>query len=256
MLLLSAPINSGRAPLTVSTWGGSLQGKERSQNQDVWGLDHEQGIYVLSDGMGGHLEGARAARQVVSAMLAPLGPARGGDEFPLAWLKQKALQAHGGLLRLAGELGHQNDMGATLAGLLIKQGNYYLVWVGDSRIYRWREGELSQLSQDHNLAAEQLAQGLVSPHEAARHPLRNVLTQAMGMKSIEPGLAQGAVMAGDRFLLTSDGLHNAAGQADMSRITQQAPTCREAGKALLDLVDQRRGGDDATVVVIECGRRR
>ena len=233
----------------LCTWGGSRQGSRRSQNQDAWGMDPAQGIYVLSDGMGGLAQGARASQVVVASMLGPLGPARGGDDFPAALLKQKAVQADQELFRLAGALGHQGNMGATLAALLISQGNYFVIWTGDSRIYRLRQGEMQQLSRDHTLVAEYLAQGMLSPQEAQNHPQRHTLTRAMGQGSMQPEQEQGKIRPGDWFILTSDGMHNVVQPHEMAAICGHAKDCARAGQELIELADKRQGSDDATVLL-------
>jgi serine/threonine protein phosphatase PrpC len=236
----------------LTAWGGSLQGRERSTNQDAWGLSSRLGIYVISDGMGGHAQGARAAREVVDAMLA--APETGADQSGplLESLRQRARQADRRVFQLAEELGHQGNMGATLACLLLDKGRYFMASAGDSRVYLLRAGELSQISQDHTLVAEYLAQGILDQEGAANHPQRHMLTRAMGVGSVLPDLVQGEIRAGDRFMLTSDGVHGLLEPDIMSRILHKAPTCRVAGEALLELVKQRRGGDDATVMVIAC----
>lgn len=214
-------------------------------------MDHSRGLFVLCDGMGGHAEGGRAAREVIAAMLEPAEDAdRTRAQSPAIRLKQRVSVAHGGLVSLATEMGHKGDMGCTLVFLAIRDGVYLLANVGDSRCCRLRGGKLMQLSEDHTVVAQYVRDGIIEPQEAETHPQRNLLTQAMGMNSVDPDVFEGEVMPGDRFLMTSDGVHGVINAAELESIMAKAPGPRRCGEAILKLVQDRQGDDDATAVLI------
>jgi len=231
-------------------WGGSRKGPARRENQDRFGLAPARGLFVLSDGMGGHAEGARAAQAVVEAMLEPDPPDSTHAQSPTARLRARVLRAHTRTSELAARLGHTGDMGATLVALWLAGGGYTLATVGDSRAYLWRAGRLLQLNEDHTLVQQYLRQGLLAPEQAAGHPQAHVLTQAMGVGEVTPDLFQGNLEPGDRFLLSSDGVHGVLSPGELSEILARADSPRTAGEELLRRVDSRGGDDDATVVVV------
>ncbi len=234
----------------AQSWGGSRKGPARRENQDRLGLDPAHGLFVLSDGMGGHAEGARAAQAVVEAMLEPEPPESTHAQSRAARLRTRVLRAHRRVCHLAQRLGHAGDMGATLVALWLAGGGYSLATVGDSRAYLWRAGRLLQLNEDHTLVQQYLRQGLLAPEQAAGHPQAHVLTQAMGVGEVTPDLFEGDLEPGDRFLLSSDGVHGVLPRDELSGILAQADTPRAAGEELLARVASRGGDDDASVVVI------
>jgi len=236
--------------MKVRSWAGSRQGSGRGENQDAYGLDPERGLFVLSDGMGGHAEGARASRRVVQEMLSPPDPRDTRAGTRLAQLRQAVFRSHQRVAELAGALGHQGDMGATLVCLWLNRERYQLATVGDSRAYLLREGRLYQLNEDHTLVRKYLREGVIDSEEAEGHPQGHVLTQAMGVSRVEPDLFEGRLREGDRFLLTSDGLHGVLEEAEIADILKQSQGPDQAGRDLLEMVEQRRGDDDATVVVV------
>ncbi len=236
--------------MSITSWAASRQGSGRGENQDAYGLVPERGLFVLSDGMGGHAEGARASKRVVQEMLSPPNPNDTRAASRLAQLRQAVYRSHQRVAALADRLGHCGDMGATLVCLWLNGDRYQLATVGDSRAYLWRGGQLYQLNEDHTLVRQYLRQGMISPQEAEEHPQGHVLTQAMGVSRVEPDLFEGELQAGDRFLLSSDGLHGVLGAEEIKTILETSRNPDQAGRALLRLVDERRGDDDATVVVV------
>ena len=237
--------------MTIAAWGGSKQGHGRQQNQDAWAMDQARGLFILCDGMGGHAEGGRAAREVIAAMLEPAEDAdRTRAQNPSLRLKQRVTAAHSDLIALASKIGHKGDMGCTLVHLAIRGGVYLLANVGDSRCWLLRDGKLIQVSEDHTVVAGYVRDGIIEAEEAETHPQRNLLTQAMGMNSVDPDVFEGAVQPGDRFLMTSDGVHGVIKSTELEAILAKAPGPRRCGEAILKLVQDRQGDDDATVVLV------
>lgn len=236
--------------MALNAWGESRVGRERDENQDSYALLPERGLYVLSDGMGGHAGGALASRSVVEAMQAEDDPRATNPGSPRVWLRRLVLEAHEKTASLAGELGHQGDMGATLVCLHLNAKGYLLAAVGDSRAYLWREGELWQLNEDHTVVQNYVRQGVLEADEVESHPQRHMLTQAMGVNRVEPDIFEGRLQTGDCFLLTSDGVHDVLSRDQLVRALESADEPRDAVKAMLDMVAEEQGNDDATAVVV------
>lgn len=217
----------------------------RESNEDFYCADADLGLWLVADGMGGHEAGEVASRIAVDFI-------REHVHKGVALLDAVA-SAHE-VVRIAAEQGlGQVGMGATLVALKLVGSDYELVWVGDSRAYLWSHGALTQLTRDHSLVQQLLDAGQIEPEDAASHPYRNCVTQALGaadIDAIEPGHMSGTLYAGERVLLCSDGL---TGEVSDSEIA--AVLCEEVDEQ--SLVDQLiakalefGGSDNVTVLLV------
>jgi protein phosphatase len=231
-------------------WGGTRKGSHRDENQDSFGKNLDQGLFILSDGMGGHAGGALASQKVVQSMLAPDPPDQTRGLRKWLDLSRRMQRAHSEVRNLAADMGQEGNMGATVVCVWLNHGNYLLGSVGDSRGYLLRENKMVQLTEDHTLMRKYQSQGVVTPEEAEVHPMRHVLLQAMGVDMVKPDVFEGELQAKDRFLLTSDGVHGVLSLEQMTAVMERAEDPEKAGQALLKLVDENQGQDDATVVVV------
>ncbi|MCK0094130.1 protein phosphatase 2C domain-containing protein [Yoonia sp. F2084L] len=186
--------------LRFSGAGYTHTGRVRTRNEDAILLDPSGQLWVVADGMGGHGQGDVAAAMVVDG-LATLAD---GDE-PEAILAAQIQHINADIYALATQNG--STMGATLVAAFLQDGVSYLAWVGDSRIYLWRDGALRQLSHDHSRVQELMDQGLIGEAEARNHPDRHVITRAMGVApAVDADFATLPLRADDRIMLCSDGL--------------------------------------------------
>ncbi|KIX14833.1 PP2C family protein-serine/threonine phosphatase [Dethiosulfatarculus sandiegensis] len=231
-------------------WGGTRQGLHRNENQDSFGQNPEQGLFVLSDGMGGHAGGGFASQKVVQSMLAPDPPDQTRGLRKWLDLSRRMQRAHSEVRDLAVEMGQDGNMGATAVCVWLNHGTYLLGSVGDSRGYLLRQGRLVQLTEDHTLMRKYQSQGVVTAEEAEVHPMRHVLLQAMGVDTVKPDVFEGELEKGDRFLLTSDGVHGVLSAQQIKTILGEADDPEKAGRALIAQVDLQEGQDDATVMVV------
>ncbi|BBD79843.1 PP2C family protein-serine/threonine phosphatase [Aerosticca soli] len=188
---------------------GTHAGLRRTDNEDTYYADAGSGLFLIADGIGGYRQGALAAALARDAVVEGIG--RGEDLFA-------AVQAaHRHLLELA-KARDVLPLGATLAALRITDGHYQAAWVGDSQLYRWRQG-LDRIVHDAHYAAERCPALGTEPERPPQR--RNAATQALGMPRREPlqiGLARGDAMPGSGFLLCSDGLVDALDEAALARI--------------------------------------
>ncbi len=182
----------------------------RSNNEDAYLASPELGLYAVADGMGGYEGGEVASRTALESLhayfrrLGADGIDLEGDEGAARDQVRMAIRiAHRAVARAA--VGDLAQMGTTIACMVVRGSRALLAHVGDSRVYRLREGELALLTRDHSLVAEMEAAGL----SAAAH-MSHVITQAVGQgSSVRPDLRVVDVIPGDRYLLCTDGLTDA-----------------------------------------------
>jgi serine/threonine protein phosphatase PrpC len=245
------------------TWAAATDiGKLRENNEDAFVAEPEAGLFLVVDGMGGHRGGEIAARTVAQD-LPPI------VELGLDRLKARASRSIRRLLRKTileqsrhvqregdSESGYVG-MGATLVLVLFLGGRVYMANVGDSRIYRHRDGRLEQFSEDHSLVSELIVAGQITPDEAVDHAAQGVVTQYMGMPEVvEPLVRSAALKPGDRFLLCSDGLTDLVSDEAIAEILVAWPEPETACRALVDAANRAGGTDNVTVIlVVWTGRR-
>ncbi len=182
------------------------RGRKRPSNEDAFGYSIEHGVYVVCDGMGGAAAGEVASGLAVAEVMQLLTNRLGAN--PLAVDAEQAVAAANAAIfsrsRSSEEL---TGMGTTLVALLVDERRAWMINVGDSRGYRLRNSRLEQITLDHSLVEEQLRMGQMSQEEAARSPLKNVITRALGTQSlVTPDIFELETEPGDLFLLCSDGL--------------------------------------------------
>lgn len=143
-------------------------------------------------------------------------------------------------------------MGATLALVWFLNQRVYLANVGDSRIYRWRQGRLRQLSRDHSVVAELIEEGQLQPHEAEEHEENGVITRYIGMdERARAWVRSFALQAGDRFLLCTDGLTDMVTEAEMTAVISETQTPQVCCDRLVQMALTAGGYDNVTVLVTQ-----
>jgi serine/threonine protein phosphatase PrpC len=231
--------------------GRSEVGLHRSGNEDSALIN---GVLIaVADGMGGHA-GGEVASEVAISTLAQILPLLNNDEMDPESLEDFLLNA---ILEVDDEIkltAEANDrlsgMGTTLTAIALYRNKAYVLHTGDSRAYRLRGKEFTQLTKDHSVVQELIDAGTITEAEAAVHPQRSVLTNVlMGLGNITPLLVQYDVKAGDKFLLCSDGLTNVISNAELhKKITEE-----DALSNLISLTYERGAPDNVTVVIAEVG---
>lgn len=207
----TSPTASGSAPLRWAlSFGGATHTGRRHGNEDAFACAPELGCAVIADGMGGLAHGERASRTVVDAVLRALASGQSvGEGFQ---------QAHRALLRMRDEAQGQR-LGSTAVVFALEPGGARVHWIGDSRLYRWRQGRIELLTRDHSYVTELLSAGAISAAEAETHPQRHVLMRALGAsdgEAIHPESRALDLAPGDRLLLCSDGLSGYLDAADLA----------------------------------------
>lgn len=225
------------------------QGCVRAANEDSYLMRPGTGLWAVSDGMGGHKAGRLASALVVEELgyVNDFGTASGF----LAECTRGLVAANARLREQAHSM-NLDMIGATVVLLLIRGSAFACIWSGDSRVYRVRGGEITQLTRDHSEAEELVARGVISREEAKHWPRRNVVTRAIGA-SDEPELeiVDGLVELGDTFVLCSDGL-NIHVEDEEIRDLVAGSEAKAAADGLVNLALERGGRDNVTALVVRC----
>ncbi len=227
-------------------------GHVRTTNEDAFLESRETGLWAVADGMGGHAAGDVASRLVVDNLDGFAPGASLGESIDD--LEDRLLKANRECLQRVESDGIRQGMGSTAAVLFAAGRFCFVLWAGDSRIYRWREGDLQQLTEDHSLVQEMFALGHLTQEEAEAHPSANIITRAIGVaEKLFVDIDHVEVAPGDRFMVCSDGLtRDLADDEVAALIGEGSPT--QACQRLLDQALERGGGDNTTVIVTEAGR--
>lgn len=222
------------------------KGKVREQNEDSYGYEGQ--LFVLADGMGGHQAGEIASAIAVQTILATDFSGNSPDHT----LREAVCQANQAILQAVEQDPTQYGMGTTVAVLYFLENMAYYTHIGDSRIYHYSNGSLSQLTSDHSLVAELVKSGSLTEAEAKNHPQRNILTHALGTETMpESAITKVPALHGDKFLLCSDGL---CGLLEESRIFEEISVSKDPQsivERLVALANDAGGTDNITVILIE-----
>jgi protein phosphatase len=239
----------------ISFAGATDIGRRRQDNQDAIGLPERAGgdgpwLFVLADGMGGQQGGQVASELAVKTVRKTFHAARRHYE-PEDALTDALLWANLAVFEKAQAEPELAGMGTTLLAAALLGGEALLANVGDSRCYLYRNGRLLKISQDHSLVAEQVRQGKLSEEQARSHPLRNVLTRAVGTQpELAVDIISLKVMTGDFLLMCSDGLHGPMPEAEIGALLDKTTDLTEACQALLAAANEHGGPDNISVVLI------
>ncbi len=240
-------------------------GRKRKGNEDALILNEDQKLYVVADGMGGHAAGEVASRVAVEAIAEFVALTGGNQEITWPFglddsisyegnrLKTAVRHANSRVLEATRESAEYEGMATTVAAVLVDGDTANLAHVGDSRIYLYHGGTIEQLTRDHSWVNEQIETGAISPEQARSHPLRNVVTRALGGRADLLVDIQSRRMApGDILLLCSDGLTTMVQDAEIARILGEAGgDVQRAAAALVREANEKGGEDNITVLLLK-----
>jgi protein phosphatase len=229
----------------------------RDHNEDSLYFDVRDRVMIVCDGMGGHAGGhvaSELAVQVVSNGLRQLRPSDWADEDKvIEAMKGAVFGANDHILSRSRVDAELSDMGTTIVGLAFMRDRVITVNVGDSRIYRisGQDGHqtIEQVSEDHSLVAERVRAGLLDPDSDEAALLGNIVTRALGMEQVTIDITVEDLVAGDTYLLCSDGLSDLVSDEDMLAIVRATESLEQACVTLVDLANQRGGIDNITVAL-------
>ena len=239
-------------------------GLVRSFNEDSIATDASLGLFVLADGMGGYKAGdvasGMATTMIVNELRQTLRGLKPGEPGPASGrsaesdvIRKAVMHANLAILKAAEANPQYRGMGTTLALALFCNNRLIMVHSGDSRLYRLRQNQLVQLTQDHSLLREQVELGMISSDDAKISHNRNLITCALGVDSaLDPEVREEGVQPGDMYLLCSDGLNDMVDDADielaMSALQANLPL---AAKQLVAMANDNGGHDNVSVVLVK-----
>ncbi len=228
-------------------------GLRRRANEDRYALAPDLGLFLVADGMGGHVAGQVAAELAAEAAVGALRTLEGATATltdKLRYAVAAANRAVYGTARVRTEL---SGMGTTLVALLVGGDRVALAHVGDSRAYLLRAERIRQLTDDHSFVAELVRRREISERDARGHPHRHVLTRALGVRrDVQADLAELTPAEGDLFVLCSDGLTGLVTDAEIARTLLANADLDIGCDRLIRLANSRGGDDNTTVVVVRC----
>ena len=241
-------MSRGRRRVRLSHGAASAVGRVRAINQDDFGAGDD--LFVLADGMGGHRGGEVASAEAVAGVLGSF------DERTRAGLARAVDRANQAVFgRAAGDV-DLFGMGTTLCALALARsegGDVLAVAnVGDSRVYRYGDGRLTQVSDDHSLVADLVRAGDLTEEEAARHPPRHILTRALGIESaLSVDTWELPIQADDRYLLCSDGLFNEIDDDRIAALLAGHDNPELTAATLVRAAVDAGGHDNVTALVVD-----
>jgi len=237
-------------------------GRKRTHNEDSFALVESENLYLVADGMGGHASGEVASRMAIETMAEffaatsadpeatwpyKMDKARGYDENRLVTgiklANRRIYEAAQRETRLHG-------MGTTMVALLAVRDAMLIGHVGDSRVYRLRNGALEQLTEDHSLLNDYIKMKSMTPEEIESFPHKNVIVRALGMKeTVKVDAILDTPKPGDVYILCSDGLCGPASDEEIKEIMLKHKDLRDSAQALIDRANEHGGPDNVTVVL-------
>ncbi|MCB0309666.1 MAG: Stp1/IreP family PP2C-type Ser/Thr phosphatase [Bdellovibrionales bacterium] len=242
-------------PLTTLRYAaGTDIGRRREENQDSFGVIENEHfrLYLVADGMGGVKGGAIASSLAINVVRDNL---KSLDRLSSDALISAIQNANAEIFEKGEADTGLAGMGTTLVGAAFIGSKLMIANVGDSRLYRVRNGRIKQLSEDHTLVRELILSGTITPDQAENHPVAHMLTRSLGPTptiDVDCWLCDDGPARGDLYILCSDGLYNLVGSRDLIEIVQNN-SLDDAIKNSIDLANARGGTDNITVIIIEVG---
>jgi len=236
--------------LSVQMIGYTDPGRVRDNNEDAIHWDEASGLAVLADGMGGHMAGEVASGLAVETIVANLMDLpKGAKEQAAEWLRMVVAEANQRIHTQAKSDVRHHNMGTTIVAALFRDGTLTCAHVGDSRLYRFRQGELEQLSHDHSLVQELVDEGMLSDEEAAQSSHKNVITRALGLEAtVAVDVLQTPLQAGELYLLCSDGLSDKIADPELAALLGEGDLDKLAQQLVAEA--NERGGEDNISVIL------
>jgi protein phosphatase len=248
----------------IEAYGRTDVGRRRKVNEDSFLVSPETSLYAVCDGMGGHNAGEVASRMAIETISAFITRSAVEKEITWPWgldanlsfdanrLKTAIRLANARVFQAADNREELTGMGTTVVTALVSGETMTVGSAGDSRCYLVRGGELKQLTRDDSWVSAALGEGILNSDDVERHPLRNVITKAVGARdAIDLDVLEHDLEPGDLVMLCSDGLHGMINDQEITKILQASSGSLEAASAqLVEAANEAGGRDNITVVLL------
>jgi len=249
--------------MLIKAFGATHVGRQRQHNEDSYLVSDDSRLFVVADGMGGHAAGEIASRIAVESITEFILHTKEDDgTWPHAYDEKfsratnrlmaavrlsntKVLEAMRKDARLRG-------MGTTVVACMVDADVISFAHVGDSRAYMIRDSKISRITNDHSWVFEQVQAGMLTEAEAEKHPLRNVITRALGgALQVNPDASEINARTGDVYLLCSDGLTGMVTEEEIQRLVNESNgDLQGACQKLIDSANEHGGVDNITAILV------
>lgn len=249
-MLLHPDRTRSEIALSVRFQAKSDVGSVRTNNEDAWLADAELGLFVVCDGLGGHVAGEVASNLATATLEEQLSDSQGQPDEEL---RTAILEANSRIKQDQDDHPERRGMGTTVTALWIptENGAAWIGHVGDSRIYCLREGQLTQLTDDHSPIFRLYRTGQLSKDDLRQHPQKNLIERSLGqVPELDVDLLDCEMTPGDLCLLCSDGLSDYVSDAEIREILNTSPW-EEVAETLVDAALAKGGFDNITVVLVQ-----
>jgi len=231
-------------------------GKVRKGNEDSFGVFQDTSLFIVADGMGGHKAGDIASKLAVETIYQVLRESKHSDDLRFEqishYLNDSIQKANSKIFEEGKKNPGQAGMGTTVVVTWIKNDNATIAYVGDSRAYLLRKNNLRQITSDHTLVNDYLTKGLLQLNEVDHHPLRHVLSRAVGpQEQVEADILCVPLQPGDILLLCTDGLSNMLSKDKMEDILISPESIETKTQRLINQALDSGGSDNVTAMLIQ-----
>ncbi len=248
--------------MRVDATGLTHVGMKRNHNEDSFILLPDERVFIVADGMGGHSSGEIASRMAVEEIAEFFRITARDQDATWPFKMEKGRNYDENRLSVSIKLANfrifekqtqevkYKGMGTTVVSAYFTNGSAYIAHVGDSRVYRFRAGQLTQLTEDHSLLNDYMKARKMTPEEIEAFPHKNVIVRALGMKDIvQVDCLRVEPQDGDVFLLCSDGLSGMVQEPAIREILEKTFDLNKAASQLIDLANANGGTDNVTCVL-------
>lgn len=252
----------GAITLRIEVAGQTDVGRKRAHNEDNFAILGDFGLYIVADGMGGHASGEVASQLAVDTMREFFSATADDPDRTWPYKMDRSRAYEENRLITAIKLSNlriyeaaknnpkQKGMGTTIVALFVTGEGVYTAHVGDSRVYRFRDGAMEQLTEDHSLLNDYMKMKKLSEEEVANFPHKNVIVRALGMKeTVKVDTRFDAPKNGDIVLLCSDGLAGPVSDEEIFQIVRSAADLATAAAQLINRANENGGPDNVTAVL-------
>lgn len=254
--------------MAIRKSGNTNVGRKRNHNEDNFGMIVDQKLYIVADGMGGHAAGEVASKLAVDTVAQFFKDTSEDEEITWPFRMDKSKKYEENRLVTAIKFANlriyeealanakKKGMGTTIVAANFTSDGIYLGHVGDSRIYRFRQGTLEQMTEDHSLLNDYKKMGVLSPEEIEKFPHKNVIVRALGMKdNVQVDVQFQIPEDRDVFLLCSDGLSGEITDEGMQKILAETGDDLDAGVSkLIQTACDNGGKDNVTCILLQYTR--
>lgn len=242
-------------PIRLTFAGLTDVGLQRSANQDCYHVESDGSLFIVADGMGGHVGGQEASRIATDAIRNYIETHKNSDQSSASLLEEAIFIANDAILADQAAHPERADMGTTVVVLMVREEQFWCAHVGDSRLYLMKESEFLQITQDHTWVTRAIRDGSLTPEQSHCHPWRHVLSQCVGREDLNPIETQSIeIEPGDQLLLCSDGLTEELPDEAIFSCLQTVKTCDAQVSHLIEAAKAQGGRDNITAITISTSR--